>query len=83
MSLKLQNELTCNPANSFSLRKMMCLKLGPEPGRPRQLGTGRAGTAEHRPSRPRGPDAAGEDEFTTDFLDRIDQFSLLCVWPSR
>ena len=52
-------------------------------GRPSQLGTGRAGTPEHRPSLPRGPDATGEDEFTTDFLDRIDQFSLLCVWPSR
>ena len=30
MSLKLQNELTCNPTNSFSLRKIMCLKLGGE-----------------------------------------------------
>ena len=24
-----------------------------------------------------------ELKYTTDFLDRIDQFSLLCVWPSR
>ena len=28
--------------------------------------------AREGPSRSRGPDAAGEDEFTTDFLDRID-----------